>query len=276
MDLVLARRAFELCGLHWPRVRLCLEDVLEHVGRLGVSDHDLQRHGPDLCLALACARGDGRAISHLEAMLRDARHAVRRLRVSSDFPDEVLQALRERLLVGPAPRIRNYAAKGSLASWLRRAAMNVALNSRPRDPLFSEQTQVERTGGAMDTLVAGFSIPAQQALDAVFGGLGEDDRRLLNLHAQGLSIDRLDPVFGAHRSTRARRLAALRANIRSAVEQRIVLELGASRREVRQDLQRILLDLDVSKWLETTASRATAPTPPAEPQPSALAPSYAP
>jgi RNA polymerase sigma-70 factor len=258
MDLVLARSAFELCRLHWPRVSLCFEDLLEQVGRLNVSDYDLQRNGHDLCLALACAKGDRHAISHLEAMLGDAKRAVRRLRVASDFPDEVLQALRERLLVGPAPRIRNYAAKGSLAGWLRRAAMNVALNSRPRDPLLNEQRQVENGHWAGEAYGDGISSHAQQALDAALQDLREDDRRMLSLHAQGLSIDQLDPRFGAHRSTRARRLAALRANIRSAVEQRIVLQLGGSRREVRQELQRISLELDLSKWLENSASHSAA------------------
>lgn len=276
MDLVLARSAFELCRLYWPRVTLGFEDLLEHVQRLEISDRNLERHGHDLCLALACAQGDRHAISHLEAMLGDARRAVRRLRVSSDFAEDVLQALRERLLVGAAPRIRNYAAKGSLAGWLRRAAMNVALNSRPRDPLLNEQTQLERAQGADEPHGNSLSIPAQQALDAVFQDLPEDDRRLLSLHAQGWSIDQLDPKFGVHRSTRARRLAALRADIRSAVEKRIALQLGESRREVRQELERISLQLDVSKWLEGAASRATDLTPPAAPQPSALAPSYAP
>lgn len=250
MDLVLARRGFELCKLQWPRVSLCFEDLLEHVGRLNVSHCDLQRNGHELCLALACAQGDRHAILHLEAMLGDARRAVRRLRVSSDFADDVLQALRERLLVGATPRIRSYAAKGSLAGWLRRAAMNIALNSRSREPLLHDQAQLERCQAAGEACADGISSQAQQALDATLQDLGEDDRRLLSLHAQGLSIDRLDARFGAHRSTRARRLATLRDNIRSAVEKRIALQLGESRREVRQELQRISLELDVSKWLE--------------------------
>jgi RNA polymerase sigma-70 factor, ECF subfamily len=277
MDLVIARSAFELCRLHWPRVALRLEDLLEHVGRLDVSDYDLQRHGHDLGLALACAQGDRYAILHLEERLGDARRPVRRLRVSSDFADDVLQALRERLLVGPAPRILSYAAKGPLAGWLRRAAMNVALNSLPRDSRLNEQTQVECAHWPGDAYGDGISIQAQQALDAALQDLSEDDRRMLSLHAQGLSIDQLDPRFGAHRSTRARRLAALRANIRSSVEKRIALQLGESRREIRQELERVSLQLDVSKWLEGVATRAPEAgiTPRAAPLPSALTPSCA-
>jgi RNA polymerase sigma-70 factor len=256
MNVVLARSAFELCRLLWPRISLHFEHLLEHATQLNLSDCDLQRNGHELCLALACAQGDGHAISQLEVLLRDARRAVRRLRASSDFADDVLQELRERLLVGAAPKIRRYAAKGSLAGWLRRAAMNMALNARPRAPLLDEQSPVERGYGAGQAYGEDISRQAQQALDAALQDLGDDDRSLLSLHAQGLSIDRLDPKFGTHRSTRARRLATLRASIRSAVEERIVLQLGGPRREVRQELQRISLELDVSRWLAGAASHA--------------------
>lgn len=175
MDLVLARSAFELCRLFWPRVSLRFEQLLEHASRLNLSDCDLRRNGHELCLALACAQGDGPAILQLEVHLGDARRAVRRLRASSDFADDALQELRERLLVGAAPRIRSYAAKGSLAGWLRRAAMNIALNARLREPLLDEQSQVERGYGAGQTYGEGISRQAQQALDAALQDLGDDD-----------------------------------------------------------------------------------------------------
>ena len=88
-------------------------------------------HLDDLYLALACADGSAEAIEIFEetTMVR-AKAAVCRIDRRPEFVDEVLQRLRERLLVGDAAKIRRYRGQGSLIAWVTVAAVRVALNLR--------------------------------------------------------------------------------------------------------------------------------------------------
>ena len=50
-----------------------------------------------------------------------------RIDSSSQFVDEVKQGLRERLLVGPPPRIAEYSGSGPLGGWLRVVSVRLAI-----------------------------------------------------------------------------------------------------------------------------------------------------
>src|SRR5262245_61494435 len=93
--------------------------LIEHLQRVGVDDDTLASHGPDLCLAAACAVGLPCALSVLEsAFLSQVPQYVARICRETDRVEEIRQDLRVRMLVGPPPRIATYAGAGPLATFL--------------------------------------------------------------------------------------------------------------------------------------------------------------
>src|SRR5262245_58099234 len=82
----------------------------------------------DLYLAWACAAGvpGAHAVFEREIVAHVPLHLAR-FRRGPEFTDEVLQALRERLLVGDPPRIAAYGGRGPLGAWVRVAAIRIAV-----------------------------------------------------------------------------------------------------------------------------------------------------
>ena len=86
------------------------------------------------------------------------------------------------------------------------------------------------------------------ALRAAMAALEPRARALLRLHyIEGMSLDALGPVYGVHRATTARWLAAARAELLSGVKRELAQRLGgASRRAVASLLQLMQSQLHVS------------------------------
>jgi len=114
----------------WPDVDLAATAFVAHVAaRLDAPEEgeslaeQLQRlHASDLYLACACARGDKRALAHLdERFLSSTTQYLARRGGPATRADELQQALRERLLLptkdGTA-RIASYAGTGPLGGWI--------------------------------------------------------------------------------------------------------------------------------------------------------------
>src|SRR5262249_22461852 len=111
----------------WPGVELAFDVFAARLAAVG------RGNVVDLYLACACTEGDPAALAEFDRMfLGCVRDAVARIDRSHDFVTEVQQILRERLLVGPNAKIRDYRGGGALASWVRTAAVRTALNLRRR------------------------------------------------------------------------------------------------------------------------------------------------
>ena len=177
-------------------------------------------HGDDLYLAAACALGDARAAAWLDrAFLRALPQRIASVGLSADAVDELVQGLRERLLLGRegrAPHIASYAGRGRLAGWLRMVAVRDAVRKR-RPP----RSAPEPADGvvAMEPEVVGTRVHLRQPLrDAVSRGiatLNERDRRLLQLSViEGVQARTLARQFGVHESTISRWLTRAHASLR--------------------------------------------------------------
>src|SRR5439155_1045051 len=83
------------------------------------------RCAEDLYLACALARGDAAALAELEAVVIPA--AERGLRLADDARREVMQILREKMLVRGG--IASYDGRAPLAIWLRVCAARLALRA---------------------------------------------------------------------------------------------------------------------------------------------------
>lgn len=175
-------------------------------------------------LALACARGNGKALRELEARtFPGARAALSRMGLPADAIDEVLQSLREKLLVaqdGEPARILAAAAHGDLPGVIRVAAVRTALNLRRRDqrldlgdaPLLDELAADDDP--ELVALKEQHRAAFKAAIEDALAGLSARERTILRMHlVHGLSIDAIGGTYKVHRATAARWLTAIREKL---------------------------------------------------------------
>jgi len=213
-----------------------------HLGRCATAQRGLARlRVADLYLALACARGDARALQQLLAQLVDVRARLRRRGASAVECDEVVQRLQVKLLTGAAPRILEYAGTGELASWLRIAALREAHNLRRethREDLIGTPDAFEAfacTGQAPDS--AQIALESREvfvaAFRAGFATLSARERNLLRLHhVDRVELGDLAIVYAVHRVTIGRWLDSARDRLCREVEVRLASRLQLGTREV--------------------------------------------
>lgn len=192
----------------------------------------------DLMLAVACAQGDRAAIAYLERrLLPTVRPTLRRFGDDASV-DELLQHLRERLLLGTPPRISTYEGAAPLTAWLRVTAVRVALNER-RGAL--RETPVE--DDAFERIIGSSGIEENKSLDrgrfeAVFrsalAAMDPGDRSVLRLYfVNGFTVERIATMYGVNKSTASRRIAAARSHLFAELRGRVHRELGLELEEVR-------------------------------------------
>lgn len=112
----------------WPTVALSEDDFARSIaGHVDAAEHPERLHAEDLYLAAACLEGIEEAqISFEDEMVPGMRQALRKMRSPPDRVDEVIQSLRERLLVGSKahpPKLRDYSGRGPLGRWLQVTAV---------------------------------------------------------------------------------------------------------------------------------------------------------
>ncbi|MDI1449851.1 sigma factor-like helix-turn-helix DNA-binding protein [Polyangium sp. 6x1] len=217
----LVRRAREA----WPGIEVPEDEFsAELAAHAAGSSAPSERAAVEMWLALACARGDGKALRELEARaFPGARAALARMGLSADAIDEALQSLREKLFVaqeGQPARILAAAAHGDLAGVIRVAAMRTALNLKRRDhrlalgdaPLFEELAAEDDP--ELDALKEEHRAAFKAALEDALRGLSPRERTLLRMHlVHGLSIDTIGVTYRVHRATAARWLSAIREKL---------------------------------------------------------------
>ena len=244
----------------WPGVEVARERLAAFVasrasdGGSGRAEDVERLHAADLYLACACAAGDPAALAAFErAYLAKVGDLLRGVRPSPELVDEVRQHLRERLFLGERPRIEDYSGRGSLVSWLRVAALRAASNlRRSEDARDRVEAHAPAPGGVpLDPELAlvrsRHSHEFEQALRDAFGSLDERERNLLRLHfLDGLGIDGLAPVFGVHRATVARWLAAARQRLQDAVLELLRARLEVDAKELESLTRVVRSDLEIS------------------------------
>jgi RNA polymerase sigma-70 factor (ECF subfamily) len=249
-----AKDVVELATRVWNRARAAhpqiatddvtfFEYVAERIERL---DELEQRHVEDMYLACACARGDRAALASLETVtLPSVKRAVAQL-----GGDEVVQALRAHMLVGPSPGINAYDGRAPLAIWLRVCATRMGLRHNAREKR-NEIVDDER----LDALAPGVPDPELAYLQQHYGAqfrkafaeavaaLAPRERNLLR-HAviDGLSIDQIAAIYHVHRATAARQLKQVRTTLIANTRERMRLTLGIGETEL-DSIFRVLVSM---------------------------------
>lgn len=220
-ELIAAARAA------WPGIDVPEDDLtaLVRAQTSGAEPRPLsERLVSSLWLALACARGDAKALRELEShTFPGARSVLGKMGLSSDETDEVLQILREKLLVaepGEEPGILAAAAHGDLPGIIRVAAARTALNLRRKDhrvDIDDERLLAELCPDAdpeLATLKEQHRAAFKAALEDALAALTAQDRNVLRMHLlHGLSIDAIGGSFRVHRATAARWLGSIRSKL---------------------------------------------------------------
>jgi RNA polymerase sigma-70 factor, ECF subfamily len=217
----------------------------------------------DLYLACGAVLGNPSALARFDRQyLQTLKSFVREIDTSEARLDELRQALRERLLVGPAgapPRLAKYAGKGALAAWVGVAARRLALSS-----LGSRQHEQADGDAALAQCVA----PASSA-DVVWARLQHADqfkaailaaldvleprqRLILRLHlVDGVSLSRIAVSYAVSQSTVSRWFERARQRVRRETKHRLRTTGGLDSSEIAslaRDLENHL-DLGISSVL---------------------------
>jgi RNA polymerase sigma-70 factor (ECF subfamily) len=214
-----------------PGVDYALADYREHLRLVSGGEPLPTAHAVDLYLAGACAKGDPTALKLLEhGYLLPVRGVVGRYNGAPHFVDEVMQELREKLLLPPEPRIARYGGKGPLGAWIRVAAGRVAIDFlRAADPATAgaggarpEALADADLGPEVQILREVYREAFQDALKTALGALSPKDRNLLRRHlVDHMTLEEIAGPYGVHPATVARRLQALREEIAETVRAKL-------------------------------------------------------
>jgi RNA polymerase sigma-70 factor (ECF subfamily) len=242
------------------RVARALEDAADAVEALQ------SLRASELYLTCACAEGDARAQAIFDAeFLGPVGSHVASIDPSPAFAAEVRQALREKLFLpreNKEAAVLDYAGRGSLAGWIRVAALRTALNLRRGKQSVAQgdeaMASIAAPGGdpELDYVRALCRDQFGRAMADAIGGLPPKWRNILRVHhIDGLTLDETATAFGVSRATAARWLAQSRERVlvetRRLLQERLRLGEGELESVIRVAQSR--LDLSIRRYLDGPA-----------------------
>jgi RNA polymerase sigma-70 factor (ECF subfamily) len=261
------------------RVRATVEKyVLKHAATATVAEIasfiDSLR-ADDLCLAIACQRGDQDAWSELvEGYGATVKSAARAASANAEAADDLAQSiwaelhgLKAREDGQPAGKLAYYSGAGSLGGWLRAVVGQMAIDRHRRearlvhteeDADFDRLTRESETEGvdgrvfhstvtpeeALATNMAASAV--EQAFARALGELNDEDRLLVKLYYfDGLRLREAGAMLGFHEATASRRLTRIQTDLRKRVEKLLIEEHGWTQSEAARSLSQVAANLQM-------------------------------
>lgn len=210
-------------------------------------------HASDVLLARRCIAGEAHAVAVFEALFSAEGERVLRRRFSPADRDEILQGLRERLLVGARPLLAGYTGHGSLRSWLRIAIVRTAMNAttRARDDLLTDDVEAFERNDGLDAELSAlkriYRTEFRRAFRVASESLDERARAVLRMSVvDRLGVDRIAAVYGTHRATAARWLGAAKIDLRERIRLELKTALRVDSTELASILQLIRSNVPIS------------------------------
>ena len=246
--------------VRWPELPDDRDGFVRHLAaRIGAtSDVALETalagaHGADLYHAQHCASGEPRAVELLLAgPFAVARATLLNLRCARELADDVEQDVRALLLVGNHgghPQIADYAGRGELRSWIASITARIARKRLGRGDLVDDDASLAESSDDpelayfKDTYREAFETAVREALAAV----SVRERNLLRQHhLDRLTLDELSALYGAHRATVARWLAAARERIHDQTRALLVERLALDDDELESVVRLVRSQADIS------------------------------
>ena len=230
-------------------------------------------HADDLCLVIACERGDQAAWSDLvEGYGATVRSAARSASSNDGMADDLAQSiwaelhgLKARQDGKPAGKLAYYSGAGSLGGWLRAVVGQLAIDQHRRESRLiqtEEDTDLDRLAHDVESepqvARAFHSSPSpeealagdlaasdvEKALARALAELDDEDRLLMKLYYfDGLRLREAGAVLGVHEATASRRLTRIHGTVRQQVETILMKEHGWTSAEATRSLAEVATNL---------------------------------
>jgi len=242
-----------------------------------------QLQAGDLCLAVACERGDANAWNDLvERYSATVRSAARSAAGSEDAAEDLAQSiwaelhgLRVREDGRAASKLAYYSGRGSFAGWLRAVVAQLAVDQHRKqsrlvqteddadfDRLIVDDGGGQNTAGmASATLNPEAALASklertemERALARAIKEMPDEDRLLVKLYYfDNLRLREAGAVLGVHEATASRRLTRVHGDLRKNVEKILTQECGWSKQETAQAFSQLAahMEADLEPLLAT-------------------------
>ncbi len=220
----------------------------------------------DLYLACAAAHGDATAIETVIATLvRPAVMAACR-GDSAAFADELVQVLRQKLLVAAedaAPKILSFSGRAPLGAWIAVVVQRTVSTLRRTEGTrehFERRAAIEaeiiERDPELGYIKAHYAGVFARAFERALGRLNDRERSLLRLHnLHGVTLQQLATVYGVNDATISRWLKQARGALVEETGRHMREDAGVSASEFAS-LARALtsqVDVSINRWLMSGA-----------------------
>ncbi len=230
----------------------------------------------DLCLIIACERGDERAWEDLVANFDSTvKSAARKISSNNEDAEDLsssiwaeLYGLRTDADGNKKSKLAYYSGRGSLAGWLRAVVSQLAVDQFRKTSKFvqieedREFENLANEAGDNHHFVAHSDTPEElltekqteddvaEALQTAVARLEAEDRLILKLYYfDDLKLKDIAATFGYHEATASRKLTRVQADIRKGVEKELKTRHGWTDSEVKRYLSETAAGLGIN--LET-------------------------
>lgn len=262
-----------------PRVKTVVEKTFRDAVNLPEARTFIESlHIDDLCLVLACERGDEAAWQELFTNFgATVRAAARKITSNTEDAEDLansiwaeLHGLKINANGKSSGKLSYYSGRGSLAGWLRAVVAQLAIDAHRK---ISRLVQIEEDrdfenlayeADARDTikfhateenpensLIEKRGTEATEtALKRAIAELEAEDKLLLKLYYfDGLNLKQAGAMLGFHEATASRRVVKIQTNLRKKVEHILQTERGWKLDEIKQVLANAasILQTDVEK-----------------------------
>lgn len=245
----------------WPDIEVPDERFARELGRRlekakGVALTALK--AADVYVAVACLDGDERAIAGVRDLLaREVAFAAAKTTASADQLAEVIAQLSRVLFVDEPDRVaamRDYSGRGDLKSYLRviatRALIRIVNRGR-REVDLGDGDLLDRIVPASDPelsiLRAQYREVVDDAMRAAIATLDDRGRALLRYaFVDGWNVDQVGRVYGVHRATAARWIAAVREQLGERIRDALAERLRIRGEDVDSIVRLVQSRIDVS------------------------------
>jgi RNA polymerase sigma-70 factor len=259
-------RAWEKGRRRWPQVELPADIFVRHfiqLWRKVATEEELalrlERDTLDvegMYLACACVYKIPKADQILEhEYFKKLRPLLRRLGLSEARVDEVLQMVRELLLMGTresGPKLAGYTGSGRLMRWMETVAVRIVPKTGSSIPPMPGDSTLgalawSGTDPELALIKSDYRREFRQALNDARATLSDRDHNLILFHySHRMPTTQMGPIFGVDQSTISRRLKEARDKILRETKRLLKERLNLSSQEFESLMNIIWSNIDIS------------------------------
>jgi len=230
----------------------------------------------DLCLIIACEKGDEKAWEYLVTNFDSTvKSAARKISQNNDDAEDLassiwaeLYGLRQDAEGNKKSKLAYYSGRGSLAGWLRAVVSQLAVDEYRKQSRFVQveenrefENLAEESSNNSDNhnIVHHAENPEEQvtseqtsrdvslALKEAVAALDAEDRLVMKLYYfDDLRLKEIAAMFGYHEATASRKLVRIQSDIRKSVEKKLRTQHGWNESEVKRYLSETASKLGIS------------------------------